>query len=164
MVLIKFDADWAKFTQAMLDAASMGYEDPTFVNTISLPGNRIGPMAKTDLIIHASFAPVYRLRNNEVRNNEEATTAVYLGNEPTDPTVQGNVYSDNKLFTTVLLAACVVTDVVAGFVYGSQDRTSYLKTYTGTVPAKYEWKTWEPFFFYPYNNKGETIVGIKVNI
>lgn len=134
VVVVKFDFDWAFFIQEMLDAAATDYGDASFIHRLARPENRIAPMANTDLLIQASLAPNSRVR--------QSSNAVYLGHTADQA---------EKLFTVPLSAAWVVEDYGAQWWYGTQDRTSQLRTYVAKTPVAYSWDHWEPFFLYPGN-------------
>ena len=149
-LLVKYDFDWAKFIQGMLQAASVDYEDPTFVDRLATSENRLEAMQDTDLLIQAALMP-----NSRIRSTTSVTadsTAVYLGyNDLALDNGEGATVTTSaaKIFTVALSAAYVVDSSGSRFRYGYEDRTSELGTFLGTTPAEHSWDNFEEFFLYP---------------
>ncbi|CAB9505333.1 expressed unknown protein [Seminavis robusta] len=139
-LLVQFDFDWALFIQEMMRAASTDFGDPSFVDTIALPENRIEPMQEADLLVQAALVPASRVRPDNY-GEVDWTTGVYFGHDnDNDDTA--------SLFTVVLSAAYIVADTGSRFWYGYEDKTSELQTYVAPTPAKHSWSDWEDFYLW----------------
>lgn len=148
--LVKYDYDWAKFIQGMLQAASVDYGDPTFVDRLATPENRISAMQNSDLLIQAALMPNSRIRSTTSVSAD--STAVYVGyNDLSLNNGEGATVTTStaKIFTVALSAAYVVDNSGSQFRYGSEDRASELQTFLGTTSAEHSWNDFDEFFLYP---------------
>jgi len=91
---------WPKFIERMLRAASTGYGDPNFVETVMRPGNRVHGLQETTLSVVNAISPVSRTRRWGF--NDHCT---YLG--PSD--------ADKEVYNVVLPASYVVTHERSGW-------------------------------------------------
>lgn len=158
-LLVKYDYDWATFIQAMMEAATVGYGTPGFVDILATTENRIPPLNTTDLILQASLAP-----NSRVRSSGASSTAVYLGHP-----AEGDGDGVN-LWTVAISAAWVVNGdtQTSGYIFGTDTdessptrRTNTLQTYTAPTPNEFSWETWSPFYLFQGN--GTTTGKAQIN-
>ena len=68
------------------------------------------------------------------------------------------------MFTVALPAWYVVEDSGAGFVFGTEDFTPTLKTFTAPAPHEWSFEDWEPFYLDASKDGTLTIAGSEVGI